>query len=318
MEWSVQSVALIVAVAIDLLFRELPNRWHPVAWMGTWIAASHRGVSHRSLVQSKRYLPLTAGLILVATGAVACGILGWQIEVLSLEFPFIFAAILQGIVLKQTFSIKSLARAAGSVEMAIREGDLPAARRELAFHLVSRDVAELNESQVAAATIESVAENASDSIVAPLFYFAIAGLPGALIYRFVNTCDAMIGYRTEKFEWLGKPAARLDDLLNLIPARLSAALILAMGGVIYRRPVAGLLVWLRDRRATASPNAGQPMSAAAGALGVELEKLGHYRLGCGQRSPRAADIGRAIRMLWGASLLAAVAAFVGLLCKGGI
>lgn len=302
---------LVLAIAIDALFRELPNRWHPVAWMGSVI-----GIFTRSVPSSGRFVACAAGTALIVGGVTLCVGLGWGIERLADRAPLPLAALLQAVVLKQTFTVRSLARAARGVQAALGRSELSAARQQLAYHLVSRDVSQLDKSQVAAATIESVTENTSDSIVAPLFYFAVAGLPGALAYRFVNTCDAMLGYRTERFEWLGKPAARLDDLLNLIPARLTALLILAVGGLMYRRLRSAAAIWWRDCRLTASPNAGHPMSAAAGVLGVELEKVGHYRLGSGQRSPEAADIGRAVWILWLTSAAAAGAVLVGLAAKG--
>ncbi len=313
MELSVGSLALVMAVAIDIVFREFPNRLHPVAWMGNWITFYCRAVPN-----SGKVLSFFAGLVLVTSGAVVCAAIGWQIEAFTSGKSLLVAAGLQALVLKQTFSIQSLARAAATVEAALREGDLPAARQRLAFHLVSRDTAELNESQIAAATIESVAENASDSIVAPLFYFAIGGLPAALVYRYLNTCDAMVGYRNQQYEWFGKPAARLDDLANLIPARVTAAMILIVGIASAPWRSTGLAIWFRDRYATASPNAGQPMSAAAGVLGVELEKVGCYSLGSGQRPPDVLDIRRAIGLLWLTSAIASFAGFFWLLYKGSL
>ncbi len=300
MELTAGGIALVLAIIIDFSFRELSNRWHPVAWMG-------QGIAWFCFVAPKsgRILALASGFVLVASGGAVCAVLGWQIESLTAGQSLLVVAGVQALVLKQTFSIQSLAQAAAAVEAGIRSGDLPAARQRLALHLVSRKTSELDESQIAAATIESVAENASDSIVAPLFYFAIGGLPAALVYRFMNTCDAMVGYRSDKFEWLGKPAARIDDLLNLIPARLTALMILIAGWMTTSRPLAGLSVWFRDRNATTSPNAGQPMSAAAGVLGVELRRVGSYRLGSGQRQPDVSDIARTVRLLWLTSGIAA-------------
>lgn len=313
MEFTVGAVALVVAFVADALFGELPNRWHPVAWMGRGI-----GIFCRAAPTLGRFFPLAAGFVMIGSGAVAFAVLGWQIERIASGQSLFIAVLLQAVVLKQTFSISSLAQAARSVKAAIASGDLAAARQQLAFHLVSRDTSDLNESQLAAATIESVAENASDSIVAPLFYFAVAGLPGALVYRFINTCDAMVGYRTEKFEFLGKPAARVDDFLNLVPARVTAVIILVAGVAIGERPLSGFAVWFRDRTATASPNAGQPMSAAAGVLAIELEKVGCYRLGSGQRCPSASDIDRAIRLLWITSVIATMAVVFWLLWQGSL
>jgi adenosylcobinamide-phosphate synthase len=174
----------------------------------------------------------------------------------------------------------------------------------LGWSLVSRDTSELDESQVASAVIESVAENASDSLIAPLFYYMLGGLPLALVYRFANTADAMLGYHTPEFEWLGKIPARLDDLLNLLPARLTGWLIvlaspLAGGNMLHAKQTMH-----RDAANTASPNAGFPMSAMAGALGIELEKTAHYRLGYGGRKPTSADIRRSRTILLAATGIA--------------
>jgi adenosylcobinamide-phosphate synthase len=199
--------------------------------------------------------------------------------------------------LKLTLSLRGLDRAARDIQSALESKNLSEARRLLSWHLVSRDTSQLDESKVSAAAIESVAENSSDGIVAPLFFFALGGLPAAFAYRFVNTADSMLGYHDEEREWLGKIPARLDDLLNFIPARLAGLFI------VLSTPFCGTslsqawkIMW-RDSGQTASPNAGIPMSAMAGALGVELEKIGHYALGKGLRLPKSADLARARRML---------------------
>jgi adenosylcobinamide-phosphate synthase len=162
----------------------------------------------------------------------------------------------------------------------------------------------LNESQVAAAAIESVAENASDGIIAPLFFYTLAGLPAAWAYRFANTVDSMLGYRDAAREWLGKFPARFDDLLNFVPARLTGLLIVLVspfrGGSIAK----SWNIMRRDASTTDSPNAGYPMSAMAGALEVELEKVRQYNLGKGQREPRSNDIKKARGLLAGATGLA--------------
>jgi len=145
----------------------------------------------------------------------------------------------------------------------------------------------------------------SDGIVAPLFYYALGGLPGALAYRFFNTADAMLGYRDAAHEWLGKVPARLDDMANLLPARLTSLLLILAAAFTGDDARRAWRIWRRDSGVTASPNAGHPMSAMAGGLGVELEKVGHYRLGAGQRPPRSSDIGRAVRMMHVAVPLAA-------------
>jgi adenosylcobinamide-phosphate synthase len=181
------------------------------------------------------------------------------------------------VLLKSTFALRALAEAARHVERALEEGALEQARFRLRS-LCSRDPSALEPRQLVAATIESVAENASDSVVAPLFYYALFGIPGALFYRAVNTLDAMIGYHG-KYEYLGKASARLDDALNFVPARLTAFLLLFAGWLRGRPTRSGWSVWRRDAHLTESPNAGRPMAVMAGLLGVQLEKMGHYRLG---------------------------------------
>ena len=154
----------------------------------------------------------------------------------------------------------------------------------------------LDAEAVAAGAIESVAENASDSIVAPLFYFVLLGVPGAVAYRVINTLDAMIGYRGE-YEALGKFAARLDDAVNWIPARLTAGLLLAAGLVLRLDVRGGSRILRRDGARTPSPNGGRPMAAMAGLLGVALAKPGVYVLGDAGASVTPATIGQARRVL---------------------
>jgi adenosylcobinamide-phosphate synthase len=149
----------------------------------------------------------------------------------------------------------------------------------------------------AAAAIESLAENLSDSVVAPLLYYALFGLSGAALYRLCNTLDSMIGYHGH-YEYLGKVSARLDDVLNLLPSRLTALLIIGLAPLFGGKRERAWHIWRRDAGKTASPNAGHPMSAAAGALGVQLVKVGHYTLGDNEKAVSPADIKRAERMVW--------------------
>lgn len=299
-------MVLGLAFAIDVVLGDPPNRFHPVAWMGNAIARARRFSPQQGNV--KRFI---YGGLFLAIGVTTVGLIGWAIDRGCEKVPLAVAVVVQALVLKSTFSVRSLSRAGQAVAEPLRRDDLAAARYQVSYHLVSRDVSQLDAAEVSAATIESIAENTSDSVVAPLFFFAVAGLPGALVYRFVNTCDAMWGYRTPELEWLGKTSARLDDLLNLIPARLTAMVMVVFGGLYHQRLVAAFRIWFRDRALTASPNAGQPMSAAAGVLGVALEKKGHYLLGSGLRLPDVNDIDRAVRLLW-VTAVVSVAIVIGL------
>ena len=198
------------------------------------------------------------------------------------------------LVLRTTFTVRGLSSAANGVRDALKRGRLDEARDGLK-HLVSRDASSLSAPLVTAAAIESVAENTTDSYVAPWLAFAIFGVPGAVAYRVINTLDSMLGHRG-KYEYLGKASARLDDVANLIPARVSA-LLLIVAGALSRLPAAlGWKILIRDRNLTASPNAGWTMSAMAGLLGSRLEKVGHYCLGWGMPEPRVEDISKAVRV----------------------
>ena len=289
---------LLLAICIELAIGEPPNRIHPVVWMGRLITALRCWAPRQGHIRALLY----GGAVMLFSGVVVAG-LGVLLQQFLHRLPWLMSGLLEAIILKTCFSWRGLAAAARQVQHALMQHNLSQARHLLAWHLVSRDTAVLSASEVAAATIESVAENASDSLVAPLFYYAIGGLPCALLYRLINTADAMLGYRDEEREWLGKIPARLDDLVNVVPARLTACLIVAVA-LLDRHDVRQTWhIWRRDARQTASPNAGHPMSAMAGTLGVELVKCGYYRLGDGLRPPVHADIACSILILDGIAIL---------------
>ena len=283
----------LLALLLDALFGDPPNRWHPVAWMGSAIARAKRHAPPPDAPPARQML---YGGGLVVAGATGVAGLGALLARLISHFPRPLAWLLEAALLKTTFSLRGLSRAAGQISAALDADDLPAARHWLSWHLVSRDTRELDASQIAAATIESVAENASDGVIAPLFFYALGGLPAALAYRFLNTADAMLGYRDAAHEWLGKIPARTDDAANLLPARLTALLITLAAPLVGADARGAWRIWRRDARKTASPNAGHPMSAMAGALGVRLEKTGHYALGEDQPAPQPRHIPRAVRL----------------------
>ena len=286
---------LLLAVAIDLGLGDPPTALHPTGWMGQFIGLCRRLAPKRgALVQ------FTYGGLLVLLGAALFALpVWWGLTQLRMwnEIVFVLAA---AVILKTTFTLRGLVRAARQAQAALDADELPEARRLVAWHLVSRDTRTLDQPHVISATVESVAENLADSLVAPLFFFALFGVPGALVYRFANTADAMIGYHGAT-EYLGKFAARLDDALNLIPSRV-AGLLVVLGAGLTRADARGAWrVMLRDHSRTASPNAGWPMSAMAGALRVQLEKIGHYRLGDASSPLVPGMIGQSVRaMLVGA------------------
>ncbi len=294
-------MSIILALLLDIVFGDPPNRFHPTAWMGNLIAYLMRFRPH-----GNRFTELAYGTFILAAGlSISIGV-GWLIAYYCSYLPFWIGILLQALVLKLTISLRGLGRASKEVQTTLEANNLPEARRLLSWHLVSRDTSELDASKVSAAAVESVAENTSDGIIAPLFFFAIGGLPAAFAYRFANTADSMLGYHDAEHEWLGKIPARLDDVLNFIPARLSGLFLVLAAFLTGANAGLAWTIMLRDAKNTSSPNAGIPMSAMAGALGVELEKIDHYTLGKGLRSPGPADIGKARGLLFGSITLAAV------------
>lgn len=293
--------AIPLALLIDRVVGEPPTRYHPVAWMGTAIAAAEAYAP-----RNDRRRAFLHGILISVGGAGLVFGLGRVLVNIIDRLPRPLALLSEAGILKTNLSVRNLASAGSEVQTALEANKLREARRLAAWHLVSRDTSGLDKFQVAAAAIESVAENTSDSIVAPLFFYAFGGLPATLAYRFLNTADAMLGYRDSRHEWLGKAPARLDDAANWLPARITALLLVWAACLIGQDGRNAWRVWKRDACKTASPNAGHPMSATAGALGVTLEKVGHYRLGEGQRRPASKDIGRSVSLMYATSILAAL------------
>ena len=310
-EWYLDAGALLIALALDLALRELPNAVHPVVWMGKLVSLLERiGPSVESKIAALAwggfmalFLPVLAGGLawLAANGLRELGPIPYLIGVAAL--------------LNTTFAVKGLAQAAKTVQDSMDEGSLGEARHGLRS-LVSRDANSLSQPLAAAAAIESVAENTTDSYIGPWLAFALLGLPGAFAFRAVNTLDSMIGYRG-KYEYLGKASAKLDDAMNLIPARISAALML-MAGVLCRLPVRKGWRWaFAGRRLTASPNAGWTIGAMSGLLGVALEKSGHYRIGDGLWEPGPGHIGLSVRVAYAVAAIGIPVA-VGVLALRGL
>lgn len=265
-------VVLFIALAIDLVVGEPANAWHPVAWLGKLISLETKLAPQRGRLRQLAYgivmVLITLGL-LVAAALFLLAYLG--------KLNFITYTIVAGILLKFSFSLRGLNQTIDTVRKFLAQNDLAHARLSLKS-LVSRKTVELNETQMISATVESAAENICDSFVAPLFYFFIFGVPGAVAYRIINTFDSMMGYHGQ-WEYLGKFAARLDDVANFIPARITALIIVLASLICRKNASQAWHIMARDHKKTESPNAGWTMSAIAGALGVQLEKIDHYRLG---------------------------------------
>ena len=278
-------LALLIAVAIDHYLGEPATRLHPVVWMGNYLNWAAKQLQPNPLPEVRdlksfwlaaAYWWAGAALILIVAGAVQ-----W----LAFQLPWFLAALLLGLALKPMLAWAMLRSEVAAVEAALGQS-LDAGRQRLAM-LVSRDTSKLSESEVRESAIESLAENLNDSVVAPIFWYVLLGLPGAVLYRFANTADAMWGYRGTRggvnWEWAGKWAARADDVLSWLPARITALLIKFLSqGVDVKTLV-------REARKTPSPNSGWPMAAMALALGVRLQKPGVYVLNPSGRPPEPKD-----------------------------
>jgi len=263
---------LLLALLLDLLFGEPPRATHPVVWMGKVISFWER----LAPVQGARIQVIYGSVMVLLTILIFTSpvyfLLSYARQVSPLAYVLIGA-----LLLKPSFSFRELRQTALKIKSVLDRDNLEEARARMPA-LVSRETQNMGGQEVVSATVESVAENTCDSVVAPLFYFLLFGVPGAVVYRVVNTWDAMIGYHGE-YEYSGKFAAKLDDVLNFIPARITG-LLLVMAAYLCRKD--GKNAWrvmLRDHGNTESPNAGWPMSAVAGALRTQLQKVGCYSLG---------------------------------------
>lgn len=271
-------LAMGVALLVDWLLGEPPAWAHPVVGMGRYLGLFR-------LTRLPPALGFIAGALAWFIGAAAVAFIalwaeGWLLLALqpwASTARLLATALAIGLLLKPLLAWRMLADEAMAVETALGES-LDAGRARLS-RLVSRDTSALTETEVREAAIETLAENLNDSVIAPLFWFAIAGLPGAAVYRFANTADAMWGYRDAR-EWCGKWAARADDLLSWLPARLTALVLMPPS----------MLAVMREARRTPSPNSGWPMAAMALRLGLSLSKPGVYTLNAPGRSATAADL----------------------------
>jgi adenosylcobinamide-phosphate synthase len=289
-------------------------RWlpHPVRAIGTFVAWGERRLWTGRSRKDREHGMLLA-IATVAGSALAAAF----VLVAAARMHPLVGAIAAAVVAWTTIALRGLADAGRAVANALEAGDLDGARRILPA-LVGRDPEPLDEHGIARAAIESVAENASDGVVAPLFYLVIGGPVGAVAYKAINTLDSMIGHRDERYRDFGRFAARLDDVANWLPARLTAAC-LVVAAVAGGSPRGAASTAWRDARRHASPNAGWPEAAVAGALGLRLGGPVAYGgevdrrawLGRGAKEATAAHVRVAVRLLWVASGIAVAALLAG-------
>ena len=315
-----RSLQILMAVAIglvlDFILGDPHGLWHPVQGMGACISLCEK--TFRRIFPKRKQGELVAGAVtVVVTVTVATSVptlLLWGAYHLHLWLGIF----LEGFLCYTMFAARSLQKESMKVYWALQNQGLEEARCAVSM-IVGRDTAALSEEGVIKAAVETVAENTSDGVIAPVLFAAIGGAPLVYFYKAVNTMDSMIGYKNENYMYFGRVAARLDDLLNLIPSRLSAFFMILASGVLGMHMKQAFRIWKRDRRKHASPNSAQTESVMAGALGVMLAGNASYfgrlvekpTIGDADRPIERQDIHRACMLMWMTLLLFIVAVAVG-------
>jgi len=296
---------LLLALAVDAVFGEMPAIFrripHPIVVAGRAVAFFDRKLNRPQRSERvRRVRGVVTAVLLVGAAAAA----GWIVDVICRND--LLGALVEVLVIAVLLAQRSLYDHVAAVALALDHGGLGAGRQAVA-HIVGRDPASLDASGVARAAIESLVENFSDGVVAPVFWYLLLGLPGLFAYKMANTLDSMLGHRSERFRAFGWAAARFDDLLNLVPAPLAGLLLAGAAWFAERaQPAEALRIMARDGRKHHSPNAGWPEAAVAGALGLALAGPRRYGdmvvhdpwLGDGTPHATPYDIARALRLYW--------------------
>ena len=270
-----------LAILLDFKFGDPKNKYHPTSWIGTLIAKLTPMAKNEHPIIEKFggicIVTITSGLVVLLLFALNIGITLITIDYVSL----IVSVIVGGLLLKTTIAIHGMEKHAKSVLESLDEKNLDMARNHLSM-IVKRNTKNLDKNHVLSGVLESISENTVDGITGPLFYYALFGLPGAFVYRVINTADSMIGYKTDIFKNIGWFAATCDSILNYIPSRLTGLVMIISAAILHNNWKESYKIMIRDGKKTESPNAGYPMAALAGALETKFEKINHYKLGDGE------------------------------------
>ena len=306
-------IAAVVAFLIDALIGDPRSKFHPVVLIGNLISALEK-ILRRDFDSPKT--KIFKGGVLVCIVITISFLIGFGIETLTKNIPgLVLQIFFQASVLSFMISPRSLADAANEIYFLLTQENIILARKKVGW-IVGRDTQNLNEAEIARATVETVAENTVDGIISPLFYFAIGGLPLAVVYRAINTMDSMLGYKNEKYFYFGRVAARLDDVANFIPARLTAILFIGAAIVLNLDFKNAFKMMKRDAKKHPSPNGGWAEATVAGALNIRLGGTNYYfgephfraYMGEPNESLEAAHIQGAVRMMYTATILFLTAA----------
>lgn len=298
---------IVLAFILDAIIGDNIGRLHPVIIIGDAISIADDTLNKDGSPSQKKR---TLGIILAITLPLIVFALTTLLLAIGYSLNAYLGFALTVALASATLSAKGLKDAAGLVLKGLNEGKIKDARASLAL-IVGRDTESLDEASVVKATVETTSENTSDGVIAPLFYMAIGGVPLAMAYKAVNTLDSMVGYKNDRYQDFGYGSALLDDLINYIPARLTATLIVISSMMLRLNSRSAWLILKRDGRKHPSPNAGYPEAATAGALGIELGGSSDYagvniekpRIGTALRAPERYDITRATELMYLSSIL---------------
>lgn len=287
---------IFFAIFLDLILGDPKTKYHPTAWIGLLIAKITLLAKNQKpffeYIGGVIIILIPSGLVIVLLSSLTIGISLISVDSLSV----IVSLIIGGILLKTTIAIRGMAKHAYAVLKSLDENNLDKARDNLSM-IVKRNTKNLDKNHIISGTLESISENTVDGVTGPLFYFAIFGLPGAFIYRVINTADSMIGYKNNIFRHIGWFAATSDTILNYIPSRLTGISMIVSAAILRINWKNSLVIMIRDGKKTESPNAGYPMAALAGALDTKFEKINHYELGNGNSNLTKQHIHSAITMM---------------------
>lgn len=305
-------LVVFFALVLDFAVGDPRNKFHPTAWLGSLIA---KLTPHTK--NSSENLEKLGGIfiILISSGIVASLIIFLYIGIKLITVNYIYiiiSVIVGGVLLKTTIAIKGMEKHALAVVTALEQNNISSARDNLSM-IVKRNTKNLDKNHVFSGVLESISENTVDGITGPLFYFALFGLPGAFVYRVINTADSMIGYKTDIFKNVGWFGANCDKILNYIPSRLTGFIMILSAMVLRNNWRKSYEIMIRDGRKTKSPNAGYPMAAIAGALEAKFEKIDHYSLGDGNISFTKDHVKSAISIMKVTSILFCVIVVVPIL-----
>ncbi|MGY5152499.1 MAG: cobalamin biosynthesis protein [Candidatus Nitrosopumilus sp. bin_6a] len=278
----VESLLVIsAALLLDFKFGDPKNKYHPTAWIGSFLAKLTLVAKNENSTLEKFggicVIMITSFIVILLLFTLDIGISLITVDYVSLIISVIISALL----LKSTIAIHGMQKHAESVIQFLDEKNLDMARNNLSM-IVKRNTTDLDKNHIISGVLESISENTVDGITGPMFYYAFFGLPGAFVYRVINTADSMIGYKTDIFRNIGWFAATCDSILNYIPSRLTGLIMIISAAILQNNWKESYKIMIRDGKKTESPNAGYPMAALAGALETKFEKINHYKLGQGE------------------------------------